>query len=187
MALCGALMQAEGYDVRFVTYRFAEPNGYDNHDIKIDAECLQIPIIFCNGVQKDEVCRQLGFFVDIWIDDFPVGIPKKDHLDGMLKGIRLNDLRAAPPVEIAAPVVIARFSVSKYTQLTIQCHKSRATTEDGPRFIISHNLPYLILKSSVFIEAREPVTTLPSSSNFPKVKDFLSKTRSTGNLHNPVS
>uniref|UniRef100_A0AAU6NVH1 Uncharacterized protein n=1 Tax=Escherichia phage 1-6bf TaxID=3117708 RepID=A0AAU6NVH1_9CAUD len=99
-----ALMQAEGYDVRFVTYRFAEPNGYDNHDIKIDAECLQIPIIFCNGVQKDEVCRQLGFFVDIWIDDFPVGIPQKDHLDGMLKGVRLNDLRAAPPVEIAAPV-----------------------------------------------------------------------------------
>lgn len=99
-----ALMQEKGYDVRFVTYRFAEPNGYDNHDIKIDAECLQIPIIFCNGVQKDEVCRQLGFFVDIWIDDFPVGIPKKDHLDGMLKGVRLNDLRAAPPVEIAAPV-----------------------------------------------------------------------------------
>ena len=98
------LMQEKGYDVRFVTYRFAEPNGYDNHDIKIDAECLQIPIIFCNGVQKDEVCRQLGFFVDIWIDDFPVGIPKKDHLDGMLKGVRLNDLRAAPPVEIAAPV-----------------------------------------------------------------------------------
>lgn len=99
-----ALMQEKGYDVRFVTYRFSEPNGYDNHDIKIDAECLQIPIIFCNGVQKDEVCRQLGFFVDIWIDDFPVGIPKKDHLDGMLKGVRLNDLRAAPPVEIAAPV-----------------------------------------------------------------------------------
>lgn len=99
-----ALMQEKGYDVRFVTYRFAEPNGYDNHDIKIDAECLQIPIIFCNGVQKDEVCRQLSFFVDIWIDDFPVGIPKKDHLDGMLKGVRLNDLRAAPPVEIAAPV-----------------------------------------------------------------------------------
>ncbi|UCR91962.1 hypothetical protein PQC59_gp041 [Escherichia phage vB_EcoP_IMEP8] len=99
-----ALMQAKGYDVRFVTYRFAEPNGYDNHDIKIDAECLQIPIIFCNGVQKDDVCRQLGFFVDVWIDDFPVGIPKKDHLDGMLKGVRLNDLRAAPPVEIAAPV-----------------------------------------------------------------------------------
>lgn len=99
-----ALMQAKGYDVRFVTYRFAEPNGYHNHDIKIDAECLQIPIIFCNGVQKDDVCRQLGFFVDIWIDDFPVGIPQKDHLDGMLKGVRLNDLRAAPPVEIAAPV-----------------------------------------------------------------------------------
>ena len=99
-----ALMQSKGYDVRFVTYRFAEPNGYDNHDIKIDAECLQIPIIFCNGVQKDDVCRQLGFFVDIWIDDFPVGIPKKDHLDGMLKGVRLNDLRAAAPVEIAAPV-----------------------------------------------------------------------------------
>lgn len=98
------LMKGYGHDVRFVTFRFSEPNGYDNVDILYDAETLQIPVIFCNGVQKDEVCRQLGFFVDIWIDDFPVGIPKKDHLDGMLKGVRLNDLRAAPPVEMAAPV-----------------------------------------------------------------------------------
>lgn len=98
------LMKSRGHDVRIVTYRFAEPNGYTNDELMADAASLDIPVIFCNGVQKDSVTQSLGFFVDVWIDDFPVGIPKMDHLDGMLKGVRLNDLRAAPPVEIASPV-----------------------------------------------------------------------------------
>lgn len=96
--------KSKGHDIRFVTFRFAETPSYDNRDCIADAEALDIPIIFCNGVQKDDVTQQLGFFVDVWIDDFPVGIPKKDHLEGMAKGVRLNDLRQAPPVEIAPPV-----------------------------------------------------------------------------------
>lgn len=81
----------KGYDVRFVTFRFEETRSYTNEDIKLDSEKLGIPIIFCNGIQKAEVTSAARFPVDIWIDDFPVGIPLKHHLEGMAQGVRIND------------------------------------------------------------------------------------------------
>lgn len=94
-----------GHDVRFVTFRFEHPNGYSNDDLILDASKLDIPVIFTNGIQKDDVTRSLGFFVDVWIDDFPLAIPSGDHVVGMAKGIHVNDFRnRKPPKEIAKPV-----------------------------------------------------------------------------------
>ena len=87
------LAKDRGHDVRIVTFRFESPNGYSNEDVVHTSEKLGIPVIFCNGVQKDKVTIDLGFVVDVWIDDFPVGIPLGEHLVGMAQGIRINDDR----------------------------------------------------------------------------------------------
>ena len=80
-----------GHDIRFVTFRFESARSYDNSDIKQIAFERGIPLIFCNGVQKDAVTRSLGWVVDVWIDDFPVGIPLGNHLSAMASGVRIND------------------------------------------------------------------------------------------------
>ncbi|MFW3388087.1 UNVERIFIED_CONTAM: hypothetical protein RF648_19040 [Kocuria sp. CPCC 205274] len=85
------LMEYYGNDVRFVTARFETPNGYSNDEIVSDAERLGIPIIYCNGVQKATRCDDVGFNVDIWIDDFPVLIPRENELECILRGARVND------------------------------------------------------------------------------------------------
>lgn len=85
------VMKHHHCDVRFVTARFETPNGYSNDEIVSDAERLQIPIIYCNGVQKSQRCADLGWFVDIWIDDFPVLIPMKKELECILQGVKVND------------------------------------------------------------------------------------------------
>lgn len=88
-----AAAKERGHDVRIVTFRFERPNGYSNDDVHLVAKRFGVPVIFCNGVQKDEVTRALGFTVDIWIDDFPVGIPIGQHLTSMANGVRINDDR----------------------------------------------------------------------------------------------
>lgn len=85
------LAKSRGHDVRFVTFRFEHPNGYSNDDLLAHARRLDIPVIFCNGIQKDTVTKSIRFPVDIWIDDFPVGIPVKEHLLNMAEGVRVND------------------------------------------------------------------------------------------------
>lgn len=82
-----------GHDIRFVTFRFEHPNGYSNDDIRFDSARMGIPVIFCDGVQKDVVTRDLGFVVDIWIDDFPLAIPEKESLVKMAEGCRIHDDR----------------------------------------------------------------------------------------------
>lgn len=85
------VMQSHGCDVRFVTARFETPNNYSNDEIIFDAKNLDIPIIYCNGVQKAQRCDDVGFPVDIWIDDFPVLIPREAELECILRGARVND------------------------------------------------------------------------------------------------
>ena len=95
-----------GHDVRFVTFRFERPNGYINDDILSDAAAIGIPVIFSNGRQKDDVTKELGYFVDIWIDDFPLGIPAGDHVIGMARGVQVNEFRrkSRADEEITKPV-----------------------------------------------------------------------------------
>lgn len=98
------LAKSRGHDVRIVTFRFATPHNYVNDDVYAVSERFGIPIIFCNGVQKDEVTKSLDFPVDVWIDDFPVGIPLGEHLVGMAKGVRINDRpRTTLSVQIPKP------------------------------------------------------------------------------------
>lgn len=89
--------KARGHDVRIVTFRFESTSAYANDDVIEDAKKNGIPVIFCNGIQKDRVTRDLGFPVDIWIDDWPVGIPIAEHLAGMAVGARRDALRYTPP------------------------------------------------------------------------------------------
>lgn len=84
-------MQYHQSDVRFVTYRHESPRNYVNDDIIFDANNLGIPIIFCGGRQKEHVVNELGFNVDIWIDDMPMLIPSLNKLEGMVKGCKVNN------------------------------------------------------------------------------------------------
>lgn len=87
------IMKASGCDVRFVTFRFESTSKYSNEDILRDSDQVNIPIIFCNGKQKAHVVKELGFDVDIWIDDSPFFIPSFSDLVGMAEGcIKNNDL-----------------------------------------------------------------------------------------------
>lgn len=62
-----ASAKARGHEVTFVTFRYAGPY---NGDIEIDAQRMEIPIVFCGQKQKAS-CYQ----ADIWIDDRPEWIP----------------------------------------------------------------------------------------------------------------
>lgn len=75
------------FDVRFVTFRFDTDR---NEDIRYWSRILGIEIIFCNGVQKSQVCGENRWVPDIWIDDMPVTIPMKQQLQGMILGIEKN-------------------------------------------------------------------------------------------------
>lgn len=82
------LMIIEGdFDVRFVTFRHSTD---DNTDIEFWSGELGIQVIYCGGVQKAQVCAEKGWFPDVWIDDFPVLIPMKQQLQGMILGIEKN-------------------------------------------------------------------------------------------------
>lgn len=87
------LCKSQKCDVRFVTARFETTDKYSNEDIYLDASGLKIPIIFCNGVQKAQRCADVGFDVDIWIDDFPVLIPLEKELECILRGVKVNDAK----------------------------------------------------------------------------------------------
>ena len=80
--------KGSGWCVKFVTYRF---DSDDNSDIQFWAEKLGIEVIYCNAVQKAQVCAELGWIPDVWIDDFPVLIPVRQQLQGMLLGIENNE------------------------------------------------------------------------------------------------
>lgn len=98
------LCKSRGHDIRFVTFRFENPNGYTNEDIYADADVYGIPVICTNGIQKDDFTKQLGFFVDVWIDDFPLAIPAGDHIVGMARGVQVNDFRRRDDSNITRPV-----------------------------------------------------------------------------------
>lgn len=57
-----------GFDIRIVTVRSEE-------DDKIKKKyTLGIPVIYCNGRPKIEVCREVGFIPDFWVDDNPQAV-----------------------------------------------------------------------------------------------------------------
>ncbi|AFC21220.1 hypothetical protein [Staphylococcus haemolyticus] len=81
------LAKGRGFDVKFVTFRYMMG---PNEDINYWSDKLDTPIIYCDGVQKATVCAQQGWIPDVWIDDFPVLIPMKQQLQGMILGIEKN-------------------------------------------------------------------------------------------------
>lgn len=85
------LCQSFDCEVRFVTARFETTDKYTNEELLVDARGLDIPVIFCNGVQKAQRCMDVEFDVDIWIDDFPVLIPLEKELECILRGVKVND------------------------------------------------------------------------------------------------
>ena len=82
-----AMVLNKEWDVRFVTFRFETDN---NDDIKYWANALGIEVIYCNGVQKSQVCAEQRWIPDVWIDDMPILIPMKQQLQGMILGIEKN-------------------------------------------------------------------------------------------------
>lgn len=79
--------RGSGWSVKFVTFRYETDR---NEDIEYWSEKLGIDIIYCGGVQKATACAKAGWVPDIWIDDFPVLIPMKQQLQGMILGIEKN-------------------------------------------------------------------------------------------------
>lgn len=93
-----SFMKANGCDVRFVTFRHENPSTFSNEDILQDSDRLNIPIIFCEGVQKKEVCAKVKFSPDIWIDDSPEFIlSEKDYIEG-LNRISKGERTPVPPL-----------------------------------------------------------------------------------------
>lgn len=90
-------MKHNGCDVRFVTFRHEHPSTFSNEDILQDSDRLNIPIIFCEGVQKRTVCDSVMFKPDIWIDDSPEFIlSENDYIQG-LNRIAKGDRTPVPP------------------------------------------------------------------------------------------
>jgi len=71
-------------DVRIVTARGEAGKKYptfyggevavhekNNVDIEKAIEGLDIQVIYCGWEQKQKVCNDLGFIVDVWVDDSP--------------------------------------------------------------------------------------------------------------------
>lgn len=90
-----------GADVKLVTFRWDKGN---NDDIEAFAKQHSIPIIYCNGLQKKQVCHDLGWSPDIWIDDMPMLIPTHDELSFILQGVEKYDRKSAVGSEVAGTV-----------------------------------------------------------------------------------
>lgn len=101
-------MKANGCDVRFVTFRHEHPSNFSNEDILQDSDKLNIPIIFCEGIQKREVCNTRMFNPDIWIDDCPELIPTGDELSNRL--LQLETGNRSPVVPESQKQSITNYS-----------------------------------------------------------------------------
>lgn len=64
--------KANGHEVKIVTFRHPD-NKTDG--IEQAAQDLGIEIIFTDHQQKQQVCEEIGWEPDIWIDDKPMHIP----------------------------------------------------------------------------------------------------------------
>lgn len=64
--------KASGHEVKIVTYR--HPDNLTDGIEEIANE-LQLDIIFTDHRQKQQVCKEIGWNPDIWIDDQPMHIP----------------------------------------------------------------------------------------------------------------
>lgn len=70
------VLKQNGFDVRIVT---ARPDFGDNSDIEDFACKHDIKVVYCEGSPKSEVCNNLNWIPNIWIDDCPVNIPSKNE------------------------------------------------------------------------------------------------------------
>lgn len=77
---------SSGHEVKFVTIRYADP--VDNNDILDAASKNKIEIIFSGMRQKANICEQIGWMPDIWIDDAPETIPLRETLEAMAEGCK---------------------------------------------------------------------------------------------------
>lgn len=68
----GVLRFQFGTDIRTVTLRSGERDEILDFPGGMYGEAL--PIIYCDGRPKREVCRELGWEPDVWIDDAPESI-----------------------------------------------------------------------------------------------------------------
>jgi hypothetical protein len=73
-----SILKEGSHDVRIVTLRYDLKT--DNADIISAADRMGIPIIWCCGKPKAEVCAEEEFWVDIWIDDFPLLIDRAESV-----------------------------------------------------------------------------------------------------------
>jgi hypothetical protein len=60
------LARARNHDVRIVTFRDSTMR-----DHYLDKLSQRIPVIYTEAQQKRRFCADMGWFVDIWIDDSP--------------------------------------------------------------------------------------------------------------------
>jgi len=65
-----------GHDIRIVTFRKSTMT-----DPALDWLASNIPVIFTEYMQKRAFCNQLGFLVDVWIDDSPEFIVEPRYKD----------------------------------------------------------------------------------------------------------
>lgn len=61
------LFKVWGHDIRCVT---ARSSTEDRTEALVQLE-RRIPVIYCNGVAKESVCRFLGWEPQVWVDDKP--------------------------------------------------------------------------------------------------------------------
>ena len=85
-------MRSWDWDIRIVTMRCGIQDNILDAPGDLFREAL--PIIYCNGVPKKEVCEAWNWVPDIWIDDKPESIHMGSSLTPeMLEAWRANGRR----------------------------------------------------------------------------------------------
>lgn len=75
-----------GHDVTIVTARHQHSTSYDNDDVEEAAKLMGIPVIYCGGVQKQDV-----YGADVWIDDSPHAIVGREQLEHLKAVSKMNE------------------------------------------------------------------------------------------------
>lgn len=82
------LFRQRGHDFIIVTIR---PANQPNQDIVAFSVAMDVPVIYTWGKQKQGVCAESGYDVDVWVDDSPVLIPAAREMAGVLYGCFVNN------------------------------------------------------------------------------------------------
>lgn len=69
------MSKRKGHDIRIVTFRKSTMT-----DPALDWLAQKIPVIFTEYTQKRSFCNNMGWLVDVWIDDSPEFIVETVHI-----------------------------------------------------------------------------------------------------------